>query len=68
MKINNVNIGNWETPGPEWWDRIQARPNEPLIEATIQFTLSWNEYRRLLDTAEKEELPNSLIDTPPVFP
>lgn len=55
MKINNVNINNWEPPGAAWWDSVEAKPDEPLIEATISFTLSHREYHRLLDMEERKQ-------------
>jgi hypothetical protein len=48
MTINDVHITNWKEPGDSWWDSVQQRPTEPLIEATIKMKLSWNEYRELL--------------------
>ena len=48
MKINDVTIENWEAPGKEWWEGVERRPDEPLIEATMKLTLSWNEYDDLI--------------------
>ena len=56
MKINDVHIDNWKAPGSEWWADVKEHPTEPLIEATIKFTLSWEEYRKLMD--EHTELPS----------
>lgn len=50
MKIKNVQIENWESPGAQWWDAVAAKPDEPLIEATITLTLSHREYHELLDS------------------
>lgn len=49
MKINHVLVTNWSAPGGPWWDNIKQHSSEPLIEATIQMTLSWEEYQELLD-------------------
>lgn len=46
MKIKDVTIHNWTRP--EWWDEVEKRPDEALIDATITLTLSWNDYQRLL--------------------
>lgn len=48
MKIGNVTITNWKEPGQEWWDQVRTKPHEPLIEARIELTLSWNEYHDLV--------------------
>lgn len=55
MKINNVLIENWKAPGATWWNGVESKPDEPLIEATITFKLSFNEYRKLLDHANESE-------------
>lgn len=52
MKINDVRINNWTPTDRTWWDGVEARPTEPLIEATITMTLSWDEYRELLDLSK----------------
>lgn len=56
MKINNVTILNWEPlgnpPGTEWWKNVEAKPDEPLIEARIDFKLSHREYHKLLDQSK----------------
>lgn len=48
MKIIDVFVRNWQPPGGPWWDSVEARPDEPLIEANITMTLSWKEYQELL--------------------
>lgn len=65
MKINDVNITNWQPPGMKWWDNVAARPTEPLIEAVISMTLSWAEYRELLYRNERDtvEAPNAEAST-----
>lgn len=52
MKIHNVQCHNWKPPGGPWWRDVEAKPDAPLIEATIRMTLSWNEYIELLDRAK----------------
>lgn len=49
MKINDVHITNWQEPGGPYWDDVKQRSSEPLIEATIKMTLSWEEYEDLLN-------------------
>lgn len=56
MKISEVQINNWEPPGEEWWRGVAARPDEPLIMATLTVTLSWNEYRELLRHDENSKV------------
>ena len=56
MKINDVQIINWESPGDKWWASVEARPSEPLIEATITLTLSWAEYHELLDRHHRGDM------------
>ncbi len=53
MKIEFVTIHNWEAPGNEWWMKVEAVPDQPVIEATVKMTLSYREYRSLLDQDEK---------------
>lgn len=48
FEIDDVKIDNWQPPGDQWWDAVKQQPDEPLIEATIKVTLSWNEYEELL--------------------
>lgn len=48
MKIIDVFIRNWQPPGDAWWASVEARPDEPLIEADITMTLSLKEYQELL--------------------
>lgn len=50
MKINDVHITNWEAPGDKWWDDVAKRSSEPLIEATMKMTLSWEEYKALISS------------------
>lgn len=61
MKIEDVVINNWQAPGEGWWSGVEARPTEPLIDATIKLTLSWNEYRALLDRDERMETPTAAL-------
>lgn len=55
MKVNYVHISNQQEPGDAWWDHVQENANEPLIEATMKMTLTWNEYQRLLRQARENE-------------
>lgn len=55
MKINHVLIDNWESPGGPYWEKVEERHTEPLIEATIKFTLSWDEYHALIMEARKSD-------------
>lgn len=59
MKINKVEILNWENPGDKWWNNVQAKPSEPLIEASMKMTLSWDEYHAMLekDRMERDSKP-----------
>lgn len=57
MKINNIHITNWEEPGGPYWDNVKERHSEPLIEATMKLTLSWDEYETLL--AEDKKAANA---------
>ncbi len=63
MKINDVLINNWQAPGAEWWIGVEARPDEPLIEATMKLTLSWREYHKMIEQAESSrvEAPNAKL-------
>lgn len=54
VNIHDVRIMNWHPPGDNWWREVEARPNEPLIEATMAMTLSWAEYRELLDKSRRD--------------
>lgn len=56
MKITDVRITNWQPPGDKWWAAVEARPSEPLIEATISMTLSWAEYHELLERNKAERV------------
>lgn len=49
VNINDVLITNWKAPGDKWWDSVDAQPDQPLIEARIEMTLSAREYRELLE-------------------
>lgn len=64
MKIENVVINNWNAPGAEWWSGVEARPTEPLINATLTLTLSWEEYHALLNKDERTEAPNDQTHPP----
>lgn len=55
MKMFGVLIENWKAPGKEWWEAVESKPDEPLIEARMQLTLSWNEYHKLLDMCKGAE-------------
>jgi hypothetical protein len=59
MKIRNVLIDNWRPPGDEWWAKVAAKPDEPLIEATFFITLSWREYHSLVFLERQSENPVS---------
>ncbi len=52
MKIVFVHVTNWKRA--EWWDEVAARPDEPLIEAKIDFVLSYKEYKELLERDRKD--------------
>jgi hypothetical protein len=54
MTINDVRINNCQPPEDKWWAGVEARPAEPLIEATISMTLSWAEYKELLERANDQ--------------
>lgn len=47
MKLNDVHITNWEAPGDAWWKEKEERHSEPLIEATMNMTLTMDEYKFL---------------------
>ncbi len=53
MKIDDVNILNWEPlgnpPGSAWWDGVKERPDEPLIVASLKLTMTYREYMELCD-------------------
>ena len=61
MKINDVRVNNWNAPGEKWWKSVKECPSEPLIEATMTMTLSWSEYRELLDKDQRTAAPNQRI-------
>jgi hypothetical protein len=67
MKINHVHITNWKAPGTEWWEDVAKRPDEPLIDATIQFTLSHREYHQLIDIEEGRKRSRVRECEPPVW-
>jgi hypothetical protein len=56
MEIHDVFIDNWTSPGNEYWDKVRKERTEPLIKATIEMTLSWNEYQELLDKGRRVHL------------
>jgi len=64
MTIEDVKINNWEAPGEKWWDTVQSKPTEPLIQATIRMTLSWDEYEKLLAQGERNTGSESKPCTP----
>lgn len=65
MKIDDVEINNWNEPGEEWWKRVRDRPLESLIEATFKITLSWTEYRELFDRENKRPLSDQRPERKP---
>jgi hypothetical protein len=65
MKIHNVTIHNFtkldciDFVSPNaYWNRVAARPDEPLIEATITIQLSHREYQELLTKNQANEKPS----------
>lgn len=56
MKINNVIVDNWKPPGTPFWDKARAKPDEPLLQVTVQMTLSLNEYHTLLNQDERHAI------------
>lgn len=63
MKINDVTIMNWTSPGNEYWDTAETNPDKPLIVAKITMTLSYNEYMKVLDQDEhKQKSPPTEAD------
>jgi len=54
VKLDHIEITNWFEPGHEYWKSVQAKPSEPLIQATISMTLSWNEYHELIKRDEEK--------------
>ena len=52
VKINDVQVTNWQEPGDAWWNNVRSKSFEPLIETTVKFTLSYKEYMELLDKDE----------------
>lgn len=59
MKIKHVFIDNWEQPGEAWWKEVESRPTEPLIEATFEIKLSFEEYKKLLAQDENKTTPGA---------
>lgn len=55
MKIHDVHITNWQPPGGPFWDEVKERHAEPLIDATMKMTLSWDEYRALIGIKTDED-------------
>jgi len=53
MKLDDVVITNWTEPGDKYWENVRNNPKEPLIEAAIKMTLSWEEYAELLEKNRK---------------
>jgi len=54
FEIKNVVVHSWTPPGNEWWNYVEDRPNEPLIDATIRVVLSFTEYTKLLRKDREE--------------
>lgn len=54
MKIEYVRINNWSEPGSDWWNEVENRGDEQLIDASIRVKLSYNEYRELLDKDKQD--------------
>lgn len=48
MKIDFVRILNCDGNGRDYFDKVEANPDEPLIKASITITLSCREYQELL--------------------
>lgn len=55
MKINNVMIVNWQPPGDRFWEDAESKPDEPLLEAAMSMTLSWNEYQKIMAMADSSK-------------
>ena len=55
FKIKDVRILNWKPPGGKWWNEVEERPNEPLINALIEVQLSHKEYHKLLELDKRED-------------
>lgn len=51
MTIRDIHVTNWEAPGGPYWDKVKERHTEPLIEATMKLTLSWDEYHAMIAKA-----------------
>lgn len=66
MKIHDVRINNWQPPGETWWNDVEARPTEPLIQATLAMTLSYAEYKKLLDLELGPEKVVTPVDGEPL--
>ena len=54
FEIKNVVVHSWTPPGNEWWDFVESKPTEPLIDATIRVVLSYGEYVQLLRKDREE--------------
>ncbi len=52
MTIDHVVITNWVEG---FWKDVASRPDEPLIKATIEITLSHSEYHALLDSDQRKK-------------
>jgi hypothetical protein len=55
MKIEHVVITNWHPPGEQWWADVESKPDEPLISATMNLTLSWHEYHEMVEKSRSAE-------------
>ncbi len=53
MNIEHVQIENATEPVSQWWEMVRSNPGQITIRATITMTLSWSEYRDLLDKESK---------------
>lgn len=50
MKIVDVKILNWQSPGADWWKARENAPNEPnSIQGLFVLHMSLREYEALLD-------------------
>lgn len=59
--VADIKIDNWQAPGEEWWDTVQSKPDEPLIQATIKLTCSWNEYQQLMYLLRTRLVPQGIL-------
>ena len=53
MKVVNVHITNWKSPGAEWWDNT-AKANS-CVKARIDFEFSYQEYKKFVDYIREKE-------------